>query len=44
MRSSTGRWVSGEDFFGRDRELQVLEARICDGNHVLLMEIEKLLD
>ena len=35
MRSSTGRWVTGDDFFGRDRELQVLEARIRDGNHVL---------
>jgi hypothetical protein len=36
MRSSTGRWVSGDDFFGRERELQVLEARIQDRNHVLL--------
>ncbi|MDE0625880.1 MAG: ATP-binding protein [Bryobacterales bacterium] len=36
MRSSTGRWVSGDDFFGRDRELRVLEARVRDGNHVLL--------
>ena len=36
MRSSTGRWVSGDDFFGRDRELQVLEERVRDRNHVLL--------
>ena len=36
MKSSTGRWVSGDDFFGRDRELQVLEARVRDHNHVLL--------
>ena len=36
MRSSTGRWVSGNDFFGRDRELRVLETRVRDGNHVLL--------
>ena len=36
MRSSTGRWVSGDDFFGRDRELRVLEARVRDTNHVLL--------
>lgn len=36
MRSSTGRWVSGDDFFGRDRVLQVLEARVRDRNHVLL--------
>ena len=36
MRSCTGRWVSGDDFFGRDRELQVLKTRVCDHNHVLL--------
>ena len=36
MKLSTGRWVSGDDFFGRDRELQVLEARVRDHNHVLL--------
>ena len=36
MRYSTGRWVSGDDFFNRDAELQVLEARVRDGNHTLL--------
>ena len=36
MRSSTGRWVSGDDFFDRDAELQILERRVRDGNHVLL--------
>lgn len=36
MRSSTGRWVSGDDFFDRDRELRVLEARVRDHNRVLL--------
>ena len=36
MRSSTGRWVSGEDFFGRDRELTVLAVRVGGRNHVLL--------
>ena len=36
MRSSTGRWVSGGDFFDRESELRVLETRIRDGNHVLL--------
>ena len=36
MRSSTGRWVSGDDFFDRKGELQVLEARLRDFNHVLL--------
>ncbi len=25
MRSSTGRWVSGGDFFNRERELRILE-------------------
>ena len=36
MRSSTGRWVGGDDFFDREQELQVLEARVDGGNHVLL--------
>ena len=36
MRYSTGRWVSGDDFFNRDAELQLLEARVRDGNHTLL--------
>ena len=36
MKASTGRWVSGEDFFDREAELQVLEMRVRDGNHVLL--------
>ena len=36
MRSSTGRWVSGSDFFNREHELQILETRVRDRNHVLL--------
>ena len=36
MNSSTGRWVSDDDFFNRDRELQILETRVRDGNHILL--------
>ena len=36
MKSSTGRWVSGDDFFDRERELRILEQRVRDGNHVLL--------
>ena len=36
MRSSTGRWVSGDDFFNRETELQILETRVRDSNHVLL--------
>ena len=36
MRSSTGRWVSGGDFFDRESELQILKTRVWDGNHVLL--------
>ena len=27
MRSSTGRWVNGSDFFDRERELQILKTR-----------------
>ncbi len=36
MKSATGRWVSGDDFFDRERELQILETRVQDRNHVLL--------
>lgn len=36
MRSSTGRWVSGDDFFNRTDELETLEQLACDRNHVLL--------
>ena len=36
MKSSTGRWVSGADFFDREPELQILESRVHDRNHVLL--------
>ncbi len=36
MRSSTGRWVSGDNFFDRERELQILETQVQDRNHVLL--------
>ena len=36
MRSSTGRWVSGENFFDRHRELRVLETLVQDRNHVLV--------
>ena len=36
MRSATGRWVSGDDFFDRELELKALESRVRDFNHVLL--------
>ena len=36
MRLATGRWVSGEDFFDRERELEVLKTRVRERNHVLL--------
>ena len=36
MKSSTGRWVSGDDFFDREAELDRLERLIQDRNHVLL--------
>lgn len=35
MKSAIGRWVSGGDFFDRTRELQLLETRVQDRNHVL---------
>ena len=36
MKPSTGRWVSGDDFFDREPELRVLERRVREGNHMLL--------
>ena len=36
MRSSPGRWVQGDDFFGREAELALLREWVTDGNHVLL--------
>ena len=36
MKSSTGRWVSGDDFFDRVRELKLLESRVRDGNHIVM--------
>ena len=36
MKSSTGRWVSGDDFFDRTEELEMLESRVRDGNHLVL--------
>ena len=36
MRSSTGRWVSGDDFFDREHELGLLEARVRERNHLLV--------
>ncbi|MCY4227815.1 MAG: hypothetical protein OXF20_09025 [Gammaproteobacteria bacterium] len=36
MKSSTGRWVSGEDFFNREADLGNLKRQILGRNHVLL--------
>jgi len=36
MRVSTGRWVSGDDFFDREPELRLLETLAREHNHVLL--------
>lgn len=36
MRPSTGRWVSGENFFDRETDLKILQQLIQDRNHVLL--------
>ena len=36
MNSSTGRWVSDDDFFNREHELRILETRVRDRNHILL--------
>lgn len=36
MKSATGRWVNGGDFFDRKSELQILETQVLERNHVLL--------
>lgn len=36
MKLSTGRWVSGDDFFGRERELMALRTLVQERNHFLL--------
>lgn len=36
MRSFTGRWVGGDDFFDRESELRVLETLVRQHNHALL--------
>ena len=36
MKLSTGRWVSGDDFFNRKEELAVLESRVRDRNHLVM--------
>ena len=36
MRSSTGAWVTGDDFVGRERELAVLGPLVRSFNHILL--------
>ena len=36
MRSSTGRWVGGDDFFDRETDLRVLHRLVNDRNHILL--------
>lgn len=36
MKISTGRWVSGEDFFDREQDLRILKQRVQDHNHILL--------
>ena len=36
MKSSTGRWVSGEDFWDRTSELRQLREKVLEHNHVLL--------
>ena len=37
MKPATGRWVSGDDFCGRETELDILETRAREGNHTLLI-------
>ena len=36
MRKGGSNWVSGEDFFGRETELEILDERVREGTHTLL--------
>ena len=36
LRKAGSNWVDGDRFFGRERELDVLKARVRDGTHTLL--------
>ena len=36
MRGSTGPAVTGEDFFGREADLEILMQKIVEGDHILL--------
>lgn len=36
MNLATGRWVTGDDFFGREVDLRQLESQVCNRNPVLL--------
>ena len=42
MQFSTGRWVSGNDFFDREPEMQILETRVRNGDHTLLTEQRRM--
>jgi len=37
MKQANGKWVIGEDFWGRESEIQILNTRICEGAHTLLV-------
>lgn len=36
MKLATGRWVTGDDFFGREADLRQLESQVRNRNPVLL--------
>ena len=36
MKSSTGRWVDGDDFFNREADLENLKRSVVARNHILL--------
>lgn len=38
MKSSTERWVIGDDFCDREEELEILDSKLRERNHVLLSD------
>ncbi|MBT9554585.1 MAG: ATP-binding protein [Myxococcales bacterium] len=42
LRTTTGNWVDGDQFFGRDSELHQLRERLDAGDHILLSAMRRI--
>ena len=39
LKSSQGRVVAGDTFWGREKDIEILTKRLEDGGHVLLVDL-----